>query len=1048
MGGCAVELDCARRSHLGVEKLAFEDHDPADGQAQERRVYNGICTAFGRQLVLDILTGASAGGINGALLGAAMKAQRRLHPDFVRAKWIELGDFSQLLHETTEEAPRSLMQGKVFHDGLLAAFDAVLDSGGSKAERAAAVLPADQDELAEQIAKLDVTMTDVAGAERTFRDEWGGSLVAREHKARFKFRERDDYTAPELAAAARTSASFPVAFEPWQVSKPAAELAGLKPGTYGIDGGLLDNAPIRAALDLIPGQPASTQVRRYVCYLNADPPQSDPTKGGGREPALKDVVGYVVNLPRVAPFVDQLHAVEAATRRGGLAELIQTPLLTLDLGTLRTTAKALLPAYQRRRTALSLEELLDEPADAAKAAQRLERLERGLPWIPTDLEPPAEGSEWAWGARAAQRILHLLLDLIRPAMEGRSGAGPGAAEVAVRTAIDRQLGFLEKIHEETVEDKGIRGALQQLADGKGEPEAIADGLWEVTEPSRIAIFEAVKEAADAIKAYLASNPNRPLPGRLNVLFPEVDAELGWSPLQRFLGRVLAIEVVRRALSTEADVETAQRLRFVQLTPSAPTPILREKPLLEAEPAEPKDKLTGVYLGHFSGFYRRSWRANDYMWGRLDAAARITEMLLDGVRVADAGGAAGTLVSSLLPPDVVDAPEAARWLIHEALGSQPGEAAPNAAELRPRLRKRIEDELEDAAESAEDGRLRIDRLPFTRAVCVRAAQLEILQDELPVLASESARDSKDGSSSPALQLPLADGMRATIEALRAPAKPLPRQLNDDHEEVSDLGLRTITHSAFVGLSAARAAGAPLSKFFGIVRAPLQAISGSVSDSPLYRCTVALAFWAAALYLTMRFTTAKGDQDTALSDVWSRSVLVSLIAALAVIAIALVPGLRAWRDVDRGRNGLLALALVGTGGVAAALLARYAGPDLDFTNVVFGTGAEQLPDWLLKLALVVAVGLSAVRLPIVGKLAGTWLKSLRNGWQLCLPLILLSATVIVLSAWRVAPLLFDSRWETASAILALFAAPLLVASHLLAPLVVAQARRLIAALNASD
>lgn len=1047
MGGSAVELDSARRAHLGIEKLAYEGFDPAEDRTGERRVYNSLCAAFGRQLVLDILTGASAGGINGALLGAAMKARRRLHPDFVRRKWIELGDFSQLLHETTEEAPRSLMQGELFHEGLLEAFAAVLGSGGKEEELAASVLPTEQAELAELIAKLDVTMTDVAGAERTFLDEWGGSLVAREHRARFKFRERDHYTAAELAAAARTSASFPVAFEPWPVAKAAADLAGLKPGAYGIDGGLLDNAPIRAAIDLIPGQPASGQVRRYVCYLNADPPLSDPTKGGDREPALKDVVGYVVNLPRVAPFVDQLRAVEAASRRADISKLIQPPLVELDLAPLRTTATALLPAYRQRRGALSLEELLEEPADAARAMQRLEGLERGLPWIPPDLDPPASGAEWAWGARAAQRILHLLLDLIRPAVQGRSGAGQQAAAIEARAAIDLQLARLEEIHEETNKDKGIRGALQQLADGGGVPEAIAEGLWEATEPSRIATYGAVEEAAAAIQAFLADGPERPFPGLLDLLFPQVDPELGWSPMQRFLARALAIEVTRRALSSDADVETAQRLRFVQLTPSAPTPILRENPLAETEPAKPKDKLTGIYLGHFSAFYRRSWRANDYMWGRLDAAARIVEMLLDGARAADPGAAAEALVGSLLPTDAVEVPEAARWLIHEALGGQPDAAVPSAAELRRPLRERIEAELEQAAGAAEGGVLGVDRLPFTRAVCVRAAQLEIVQDELPELVSESARDAKDGSSSAALELPLADGMRAAIEALREPAEPLPRRLDDSHEEVSDLGLRTITHSAFVGLSAARAAGVPLSKFFGIVRAPLQAISGSVSGSPLYRCTVALAFWAAALYLTMRFATAQGEQDTSLSDVWSPSVLVSLIAALAVLAVGLVPGLRALRDVDRGRNALLTLGLVGTGGAAAALLARYAGTGLDFTNVIFGTGSEQLPGWLLTTVLIVSVGLSAVRLPIVGKLATEFLKSLRNGWQLCLPLIVVSAVTVALSAWRVAPLLGDSWWQTASAILALFAAPLLVGGYLLAPFAVSLARRLIAALSAT-
>jgi hypothetical protein len=43
---------------------------------------------------------------------------------------------------------------------------------------------------------------------------------------------------------------------------------------------------------------------------------------------------------------------------------------------------------------------------------------------------------------------------------------------------------------------------------------------------------------------------------------------------------------------------------------------------------PGAKLYGLQLGHFAGFVRRSWRANDWMFGRLDGAARIVDLLLD------------------------------------------------------------------------------------------------------------------------------------------------------------------------------------------------------------------------------------------------------------------------------------------------------------------------------------------------------------------------------------------------------------------------------------
>jgi patatin-related protein len=1042
MGGCAVELDCARRAHLGPESLAYEGFVPAEEGTQERSIYSALCDAFGRQLVPDVLSGASAGGVNGALLGAAMKAGRRLHPEFVRREWIQLGDFSRLLHATTDEEPHSLMQGKLFHEDLVAAFEAVLGTDADNPETEASALPEGQVDREPLAPKLEVTMTDVVGVEQIFKDEWGGELVAREHRACFSFRQPGDYTADNLAAAARTSASFPVAFEPWKVDEGAAALAGLERVTYGVDGGLLDNAPIKAALDLIPGQRARGPVRRYVCYLNADPPRPAPAAEYIPEPGLDEVVGYVVNLPRLAPFVDQLYAVQRATRRARLAPLIQVPLLTMELECLRATATALFDAYRQRRTALSLEELTDEPAEAARAAAALEGQEPGLPWIPADLEPPAGPEGWSWGARAAQRVLHLMLDLIRPAVEETGAAeaaeGPDARRMLearealqeARGAINRCLDELEALHVAMSANEAIRGALRQLAAGEDEVPSVTAALADLAAPYNGRIYEQVAKASEVLQGLAAAGLHSFPTELVSSLFQggEGEEDEAWNPLQRFLARTLAIEVVRRALSAEGDIENAEPLHFVQLTPSAPTPILNRKPTgVELAPAKPRDKLTGVGLGHFAGFYRRSWRANDYMWGRLDAAARIVEMLLGEARAANTvADAAKSLGDAALPPN---ADEAARWLAHEALMAQyggyelGGEHVPDVEALRPQLEKAI------VAELTED-----DGTALTQTVCIRAAQLEILQDELPVLVRESAQDSEQGSSSPPLELPLEEGMRATIEALSertADGRPLPRQLDDSHEEVSDLGLRTLTHTAFVGLSAARTAGAPLAKLFGLVRAPLQAVSGSVSARPLYRSTVAIAFWAAALYLTMRFATAEAV-EAKLSDVWSRPVLVSLVAALAVLGVVLVPALRAWRHVHAGRNWLWAAGLAGAGGLGAALLVRYAGEGLDFTNVFFATGSEQLPDWLLSLVLAVAVGLSAVRLPVFGSKATTWLASLRDGWQLCVPLLALSAAVAGTSIWRLWPQLWDSWWETASAALALFAAPALIVAYLLLPL----------------
>ena len=41
---------------------------------------------------------------------------------------------------------------------------------------------------------------------------------------------------------------------------------------------------------------------------------------------------------------------------------------------------------------------------------------------------------------------------------------------------------------------------------------------------------------------------------------------------------------------------------------------------------PSAKLDGVALGHFGAFFKRPWRENDYLWGRLDSAELILRLL--------------------------------------------------------------------------------------------------------------------------------------------------------------------------------------------------------------------------------------------------------------------------------------------------------------------------------------------------------------------------------------------------------------------------------------
>ena len=67
---------------------------------------------------------------------------------------------------------------------------------------------------------------------------------------------------------------------------------------------------------------------------------------------------------------------------------------------------------------------------------------------------------------------------------------------------------------------------------------------------------------------------------------------------------------RAMLPAEADID--QSVELVQV--SADT-----RSLLAPDWQTAQQKLTGMQFHHFGAFYKRSWRANDWMWGRLDGA---------------------------------------------------------------------------------------------------------------------------------------------------------------------------------------------------------------------------------------------------------------------------------------------------------------------------------------------------------------------------------------------------------------------------------------------
>ena len=100
--------------------------------------------------------------------------------------------------------------------------------------------------------------------------------------------------------------------------------------------------------------------------------------------------------------------------------------------------------------------------------------------------------------------------------------------------------------------------------------------------------------------------------------------LGWPTerrgdlLVRYLGYPLW-DAVLYPVQRLSDAGERDRVEIIRMSPA-------DANVLRAPGAQ---KLQGVGLHHFRAFFKRDYRECDYLWGRLDAAARMVELLRGG-----------------------------------------------------------------------------------------------------------------------------------------------------------------------------------------------------------------------------------------------------------------------------------------------------------------------------------------------------------------------------------------------------------------------------------
>lgn len=350
----------------------FDVRDRADPEFDTEAIYFDLLRDIGRtvdlRVIVDIVAGASAGGINGIMLARALSHD--LPMGRLRDLWLENADVTELLaseakaHISSKWFLRPLFWAaglagiKLINDlevrSKLSLFirsrwfqppfdgpkmtalmyDAVAAMGTPR-EEMSSLLPSGQG------LDLFVTLTDFNGYQRTMQIHNPPIIHEREHRHQLHFRYRrrasgaveSDFemiNAPALAFAARATSSIPGVFPPARILEVdeflrsrsidwprRAEFIAHNFENYAqmnvdvasvpfIDGSVLSSHPFREAVSAIRGRAAYREVDRRVVYVDPNPTPAGLAAHHGMPGFFPTLKGALSEIPLSQPVTDEL----------------------------------------------------------------------------------------------------------------------------------------------------------------------------------------------------------------------------------------------------------------------------------------------------------------------------------------------------------------------------------------------------------------------------------------------------------------------------------------------------------------------------------------------------------------------------------------------------------------------------------------------------------------------------------------------------------------------------------------------------------------------
>lgn len=577
--------------------VAHELHAFASGKDK----YAGILEKAGLRPVVDILTGASAGGINSVFLGNCLVNGADF--DKFANVWIQLAGVDTLRYGAGDDpggilniAPLKKTMGDIFRENIR--------------QRSSAKFAPTEEEI-----KVRLCRTDLKGFCVSTLDAAGHKIDIASRSDVLSF-DNDDFLNPEevdtLVDAAAATSAFPIAFPPVFDKR------------WYVDGGLWDNQPIDLAIEAIRDKPAFARTHRCVLFVDPDPSVlSDDAPAEQKEsdrPSPLEAIAFIPGIGVKGNVLPALDSILDSNKRRNLYDQA--------IGVFGPQVKFIAEAISRSnegQNAFECFSLLDQARTYSvlfdNDPQLIQTWTRLLEIDPASMAPVVA---------AAKKCLDGIssADLHRRAVRRniaelnqvwKSGANPELSNR--KRELYEALSTLNQ-NLEVKSRKAAEGESMYLSYRLHRGERVSR-FWEQSRQILLDLSAAFKVSDPAARKKAIDSVNLELWNTAS----QFTGNSLWLKLDE-LAPITAEDKARYVLASISDLEEKHHIDLIRVSPNDANNLgLVTGTEIPKGTTAAGYKLAGEGLGHLVGFFEERWRRNDYVWGRLDAA----EILLRTLR---------------------------------------------------------------------------------------------------------------------------------------------------------------------------------------------------------------------------------------------------------------------------------------------------------------------------------------------------------------------------------------------------------------------------------